>query len=93
MYIPPLTLSTYLSSHLSQFHQLTESDACRDRIRDLSEKFAGKKILLGVDRVDYIKGMYVEDERREREREREMAGRVVCCARNTMCGMLYGNTV
>ena len=71
VYPSTLTLSTYLSSHLSQFHQLTESDACRDRIRDLSEKFAGKKILLGVDRVDYIKGMYVEDERRERDgRER-----------------------
>jgi len=55
---PPLHLSTStVPFHLSQFHQLTESDACRDRIDDLSEKFAGKKILLGVDRVDYIKGM------------------------------------
>ena len=28
-----------------------------DRIKELREQFKGKKILLGVDRTDYIKGM------------------------------------
>lgn len=29
----------------------------RERIRQLEEKFAGKKMLLGVDRLDYVKGI------------------------------------
>jgi len=30
---------------------------CKARISELEEKFKGKKIIVGVDRLDYIKGV------------------------------------
>ena len=30
---------------------------CQERIAELEEKFKGKKIIVGVDRLDYIKGV------------------------------------
>lgn len=33
------------------------SDAVRERIMDLEHRFRGKKVVLGVDRLDYIKGV------------------------------------
>lgn len=34
-----------------------ESSSVKERILDLEDKFRGKKVLLGVDRLDYIKGV------------------------------------
>ena len=39
--------------------EICRSPAVSARVRALEETFAGRKILLGVDRLDYIKGMYV----------------------------------
>ena len=37
--------------------QALRKPTVQSRIRELSETFAGRKILLGVDRLDYVKGM------------------------------------
>jgi Glycosyltransferase family 20 len=34
-----------------------EKPECKARIAELEEKFKGKKIIVGVDRLDYIKGV------------------------------------
>lgn len=41
----------------SKLQTVLRSQAVRERIAQLQEKFAGKKILLGVDRLDYVKGI------------------------------------
>lgn len=39
------------------FETILESEATQKRIAELTTKFAGCKIIIGVDRMDYIKGM------------------------------------
>ncbi|TYZ65421.1 hypothetical protein PybrP1_002498 [[Pythium] brassicae (nom. inval.)] len=39
------------------FESILESDATQARIKELCAKFAGFKIIIGVDRMDYIKGI------------------------------------
>jgi trehalose-6-phosphate synthase len=39
------------------FYRALEDPNVQQRIQDLHEKFMGKKVLLGVDRLDYIKGV------------------------------------
>ncbi|KAK4522953.1 hypothetical protein GAYE_PCTG32G0843 [Galdieria yellowstonensis] len=39
------------------FHRALEDSNVQQRIQELHEKFIGKKVLLGVDRLDYIKGV------------------------------------
>lgn len=39
------------------FENILESEATQNRIKELCEKFAGFKIIIGVDRMDYIKGI------------------------------------
>lgn len=39
------------------FHRALEDSSVQQRIQELHEKFIGKKVLLGVDRLDYIKGV------------------------------------
>ena len=34
-----------------------DNPKCKQRIAELEEKFKGKKIIVGVDRLDYIKGV------------------------------------
>eukprot|EP00943_MAST-04B_sp_MAST-4B-sp1_P004783 g4783.t1 len=41
----------------SHFQGILQRESTQNRIMDLKKQFAGKKILLGVDRLDYIKGM------------------------------------
>lgn len=41
----------------SKLQGVLKTPAVRERIRQLEEKFAGKKMLLGVDRLDYVKGI------------------------------------
>lgn len=40
-----------------QFIRAVEEPSVRERIAELEEQFAGKKVLVGVDRLDYIKGV------------------------------------
>jgi trehalose 6-phosphate synthase len=37
--------------------QELKNPKCQERIAELEEKFKGKKIIVGVDRLDYIKGV------------------------------------
>ncbi|GJQ09065.1 hypothetical protein GpartN1_g856.t1 [Galdieria partita] len=39
------------------FHRALEDSNVQQRIQELHERFMGKKVLLGVDRLDYIKGV------------------------------------
>eukprot|EP00944_MAST-04C_sp_MAST-4C-sp1_P009172 g9172.t1 len=39
------------------FDSILKRESTQQRILDLRQQFAGKKVLLGVDRIDYIKGM------------------------------------
>eukprot|EP00871_Galdieria_phlegrea_P000041 jgi/Galph1/1037/GphlegSOOS_G5765.1 len=39
------------------FYRTLENQIVQQRIQELDEKFMGKKVLLGVDRLDYIKGV------------------------------------
>jgi alpha,alpha-trehalose-phosphate synthase [UDP-forming]/trehalose-phosphatase len=41
----------------SHFQTIVERESTRNRIEELRERFKGVKVLLGVDRIDYIKGM------------------------------------
>ena len=41
----------------AEFKQKLESEATRKEIKILEEEFKGKKVLIGVDRLDYIKGI------------------------------------
>jgi alpha,alpha-trehalose-phosphate synthase [UDP-forming]/trehalose-phosphatase len=41
----------------AQFQKGVQSTACQERIRYFLEKFKGKKIIVGVDRLDYTKGV------------------------------------
>eukprot|EP00172_Hildenbrandia_rubra_P003516 Plantae.Rhodophyta-Hildenbrandia_rubra.ctg5735.p1 GENE.Plantae.Rhodophyta-Hildenbrandia_rubra.ctg5735~~Plantae.Rhodophyta-Hildenbrandia_rubra.ctg5735.p1 ORF type:complete len:902 (-),score=143.87 Plantae.Rhodophyta-Hildenbrandia_rubra.ctg5735:1413-4118(-) len=41
----------------SQFEKALQSNEVKDRIADLKTRFKGQRILLGVDRLDYIKGV------------------------------------
>ena len=41
----------------SRFEQCLETDQVKDRIIDLQRRFDGKKVLLGIDRLDYVKGI------------------------------------
>lgn len=61
------------------FRTMLREQRTIDRIKVLREQFRGKKILLGVDRTDYIKGMphRVKGFQRFLERHREFADRVV----------------
>jgi len=40
-----------------KFHQQLKTDKTQDHLKDFQKRFAGKKVLLGVDRLDYIKGI------------------------------------
>jgi len=40
-----------------KFLRELESPAVKERIEEMRQKFAGKRVLLGVDRLDYIKGV------------------------------------
>jgi len=41
----------------SAFHRALESTAVRERVAELRDTFEGRRIVLGVDRLDYIKGV------------------------------------
>jgi len=41
----------------SSFHKALETKAVQERVSELRENFHGRRILLGVDRLDYIKGV------------------------------------
>lgn len=40
-----------------RFHTVLQSESCRLNIDNLQKSFAGRKIILGVDRLDYTKGI------------------------------------
>ena len=41
----------------SRFEACLDTDAVKDKIIDLQKRFDGKKVLLGIDRLDYVKGI------------------------------------
>lgn len=61
------------------FRDVVREEKTAKRIRELKETFKGKKILLGVDRTDYIKGMphRVKGFQRFLEKHLEFVGKVV----------------
>lgn len=46
-----------ISIDVSEFSDLATSDETRSELEELREQFAGRKIILGVDRLDYTKGI------------------------------------
>lgn len=45
------------SAHVCQLPQCLQTDTVIERIADLKRRFEGVKIIVGVDRLDYIKGV------------------------------------
>ena len=43
--------------HPNKWEEALESSLVKDKIIDLQRRFDGKKVLLGIDRLDYVKGI------------------------------------
>lgn len=41
----------------SQFHESLQKESVKERVRALERRFEGVKIIVGIDRLDYIKGV------------------------------------
>jgi trehalose 6-phosphate synthase len=48
---------TEVTSFWIHWHQALQEPKCKARIAELEQKFKGKHIIVGVDRLDYIKGV------------------------------------